>query len=138
MSEEQQEIAVVQQIIQLFAIPDRWIKGVYGRDSRGQSTEKLKSASCNCLVGAIMRFTERGSSIREAVIERIAACLPVEYLQSMHCVQVTEDTPLHIRRNYVRAYAHGLCLCFNDRDSTRHEDVIAVLERAVQPYDVKV
>ena len=89
------------------ATQDRWTKGTFSRDQRGNYTKPIsRTATCWCLLGAI-----------EAV-EPVSAKNTWEITGALH--------------NQLENLGDGFCLAiFNDDPATTHADIIALIDRAI-------
>ncbi|BCJ91802.1 hypothetical protein IZ6_25370 [Terrihabitans soli] len=83
----------------------RWTKGAMARDRFGETVMSYGSdASCFCLYGAVRRASDELG------------------LTSYRSWAITS----------LNTAAGGCMITFNDREKTRHQDVIALLDRAIQ------
>ena len=84
--------------------PDRWTKGWFARDQYGNECRSQDStATCWCIMGAITFVTPRDRKKLAIVKDVLSAHLPTWY-----------------------------CLSdFNDRPTTTHADIIALIDRAI-------
>ena len=91
---------------ELLSTPDRWCKGNWAKDARGQVTKASgPDAVCWCLTGALWRI----------------------YMDRPHAYAAVKDRVVSVLE---RRTGRGGLVAFNDDFRTSYEDVIAVLKEA--------
>lgn len=98
----------------LISEPERWTKGVGARDWGGNCvTSDSKSAHSFCLDGACFRTTRGNAQV--ARYETLSAAIQAQF------------SGIQGRTFW----------CWNDLATTRHEDVLAVLDRAIAAEEAR-
>ena len=101
-------IEIITDTKQLLSDPERWTKGAYaryGRDGK-QIWPKEELAKCFCLGGAVIKLTSNASE----------------------CNAITDVLNIQIRRGK----KYYTLPQFNDAPETTHEDIIGLLDKALE------
>ena len=104
------------EIRSLIATQDRWLRFSYAQDEDGAECEPIDPLACSfCLAGARVWAKENIPGVGDTHKEQIF------HIQEA----IAEYTPVLVA-GIISSVA------FNDHDDTTHEDVLAVLDRAIE------
>lgn len=109
---------------ELIADPYHWLQGEYAQDVCGQGLDPWDDdVSCMCLVGAVDR-----AAVELGIVTKPDDC---DDLRFEH-VETAEPVQEAIQALQDALGPSGLVSDFNDDPHTLHEDVITLLDRAIE------